>query len=739
MTWAQSSMGRSVSRASLFLRRQLWVWPIIAVLLLSAIGIGTRIAIERTMRANLASGLKTILDLETEMLETWFRDQEQIAETESKDLEIREHIYALLRNQADPTDASSVTDPETLRRQLSASLAPTISSHDYIGYFLADKTGTIVAASESSLLGRKDVPAYAEFLHRVFEGQTTVSVPFPSVVPLKTPLGELRAGQPTMYVATPILDENFQVVAALALQIRPDQEFTRIMQLGRVGESGETYAFNADGMMVSNSRFDDDLILLGLIADEPDARSLLRLQVRDPGGDITEGYRPTRRRSELPLTKMAASAIAGEQDLDLDGYNDYRGVPVVGAWTWLDKYRLGVATEVDVAQAYRPLMILQRTFWGLYLLLGIAAVAIFVFTIIVARLQREARRAAIEAKQLGQYTLQEKIGAGAMGEVYRAYHSMLRRPTAVKMLNLDLMNETSIGRFEREVQITCKLNNPHTIAIYDYGRTPEGVFYYAMEYLDGINLQTLVERYGPQPEARVIHILDQICASLYEAHSSGLVHRDVKPANIMINHRGGEPDIIKVLDFGLVKAVDENHPSDKSGAGSLTGTPLYMSPEAFQTPNAVDGRSDLYAVGAVGYFLLTGQPVFSASNIGELCNLHTTATPEAPSKRVPGSVSPELENALLSCLEKTLAQRPQTARDLADLLQRSPEAGNWSVRDADAWWRRHNRELHALAPRPLGDPGESGGPEDSRSAPTAEETFKSDITENAALDQTIDH
>ncbi|MCB1188769.1 serine/threonine protein kinase, partial [bacterium] len=180
-----------------------------------------------------------------------------------------------------------------------------------------------------------------------------------------------------------------------------------------------------------------------------------------------------------------------------------------------------------------------------------------------------------------------------------------RRPTAVKLLDLDKVNDDSIQRFEREVQLTCQLNHPNTVAIYDYGRTPEGVFYYAMEYLDGLTLQSLVERYGPQPEARVIRILTQICGSLFEAHSLGLVHRDIKPANIMINRRGGETDIVKVLDFGLVKALDEGKQAGVTGGNMMTGTPLYMSPEAIQTPQLVDPRTDIYAVGAVGYFLLT--------------------------------------------------------------------------------------------------------------------------------------
>src|SRR5262249_48078695 len=241
------------------------------------------------------------------------------------------------------------------------------------------------------------------------------------------------------------------------------------------------------------------------------------------------------------------------------------------------------------------------------------------------------------------------------------------------------------------VQITSQLNHPNTVAIYDYGRTPEGVFYYAMEYLDGIDLQSLIEQYGPQPVPRVIRILSQVCGSLYEAHSLGLVHRDIKPANIMLNRRGGEPDVVKVLDFGLVKALDDEKKAGMTQQNSLTGTPLYMSPEAIQLPNSVDARSDLYAVGAVGYFLLTGQAVFQAENVMELCQQHLSGIPVPPSQRTSTPIPSGLENALLSCLEKSRAKRPQTARDLAVRLSHCVEASQWSIEEADAWWGRHER------------------------------------------------
>ncbi len=511
-----------------------------------------------------------------------------------------------------------------------------------------------------------------------------------------------RTGVPTMFVCAPIRDDSFQVVGVLGLRIDPIKDFSRILRLGRFGESGETYAFDKDGRMVSESRFDDSLILLGLLPDQENSHSLLELLVRDPGGNITEGYRPTARRHDLPLTYAVSEAVAGANGVDVAGYRDYRGVPVVGAWKWLPDGDVGIVTEIDYADAFHPLTILRRTFWGLFALLVLSAAAIFVFTLMLAHSRREAQKAAIEAQQIGQYQLERKLGAGGMGVVYMARHAMLRRPTAVKMLEPDKVNEGTIERFEREVQITSQLNNPNTVAIYDYGRTPEGVFYYAMEYLDGIDLQSLVERYGPQSVPRVIHILQQVCGSLYEAHSLGLVHRDIKPSNIMLNRRGGQPDVIKVLDFGLVKALDDKRQAGLTQQASLTGTPLYMSPEAIQLPNSVDARSDLYAVGAVGYFLLTGQPVFDAENVVDLCQKHVATPPIPPSERARTPIPSELENALLACLEKSCAKRPQTARDLALLISRCTEATQWSLEDADAWWGRHERgQTSGIRPSPL--------------------------------------
>ena len=677
MTFGQSSISRTVTRTRLFLKRQLWIWPIVAVVLLAVIGYGVSRAIQHTMEASLRSELQTLLSVERSMIEKWCKIQEANALTVANDQQVRKIIAEILAAADDMSGKSGTTATEVseqavadVQTRLAKELQPALSSHNFAGYVVVDRSQQIIAAYTRELLG-KTVPGYEGFSTRAIEGQPIVSTPFPSEVMLRDNTGRLRSGTPTMFVAAPVRDENLQVVAVLALRIRPEQEFTSILQLGRIGRTGETYAFDETGLIVSNSRFDDDLILLGLLPDVENSLSILNLSLRDPGGDMTTGYRPQVRRAELPLTKAAAAAVGGNSGVDVSGYRNYRGVTVVGAWDWLPGYGMGILTEIAHAEAFRPLTILHRAFLVLYGLLTLSSVAIFGFTLVVARLQREAQKAAIEARQLGQYRLETRLGAGAMGVVYMGHHAMLRRPTAIKMLNVDRVNDASIQRFEREVQITCKLNNPHTVAIYDYGRTPEGVFYYAMEFLDGIDLQVLVERYGPQPEGRVIQVLKQICESLYEAHSLGLVHRDIKPANVMLNRRGGEPDVIKVLDFGLVRALDESKQTRQSGG--LAGTPLYMSPEAIQTPDLVDARSDLYAVGAVGYFLVTGQPVFQATSLVELCQQHVVSLPDAPSQRLGRPVSPELESALLACLEKSRAKRPQTARDLAALLDRAAD------------------------------------------------------------------
>jgi eukaryotic-like serine/threonine-protein kinase len=335
---------------------------------------------------------------------------------------------------------------------------------------------------------------------------------------------------------------------------------------------------------------------------------------------------------------------------------------------------LPISLELPNAPASRGRGILEAVLWST------AGVAV---ATVASRVIYGLREKALEARKLGQYALEQKIGQGGMGQIYRARHAMLRRPTAVKLLSGN-GSEAQLRRFEREVQLTARLTHPNTISIYDYGRTPDGVFYYAMELLDGLTLEDLVTRHGAQSPARVIHILSQVVGALKEAHGIGLIHRDIKPANIYLCRRGDIPDFVKVLDFGLVREVKHATNASLSGVDSVVGTPLYLSPEAILKPNQIDARADIYGLGAVAYFLATGTPVFAGDNVIEICGHHLHTPPEPPSRR--GPVPADLERVILACLAKDPGERPRNAALLGEALGACVDAKGWRESDAEAWW-----------------------------------------------------
>lgn len=306
------------------------------------------------------------------------------------------------------------------------------------------------------------------------------------------------------------------------------------------------------------------------------------------------------------------------------------------------------------------------------------------------------RKEAADGRRLGQYSLERRLGEGGMGTVYQASHAMLRRPTAVKLLTPEKTSERAIAQFEREVQQTARLTHPNTVTVFDYGRTPDGVFYYAMELIDGATLGDIVDQTGPQCAARTIQILAAATAALSEAHDAGLTHRDIKPANIMLCERGGRHDTVKVLDFGLVKELAKNGAVvTLTSAAVVRGTPQYMPPEAITTPESVDARSDLYAIGAVGYFLITGEHVFAGGSPVEVCGHHLHSTPTPPSQRLGSEVPADLEALLMMCLEKDPSMRPQSSVSFRDALLGCSDVGDWSAEEARKWWTEHGAGLRA--------------------------------------------
>ena len=348
---------------------------------------------------------------------------------------------------------------------------------------------------------------------------------------------------------------------------------------------------------------------------------------------------------------------------------------------YLQQVHVGVAPALSVGQ-FTPIFVLPY---------AANIVLSYVAARVVHHLGVEIRR----AHDLGSYRLDALLGRGGMGEVWRASHRMLARPAAIKLIRRDTlardpaMAATAVDRFEREAQVIASLQSPHTVALYDFGVTDDGSLFYVMELLEGVNLETLVKRFGPVPPERVVYLLRQACASLAEAHHRGLVHRDIKPANIYLCQRGMEYDVVKVLDFGIVKkAVTDDEPSvrELTRANDVAGTPEYMAPEIAMGTGSVDGRTDIYALGCVAFWLLTGRPVFEEKTPMAAIIAHVQRQPISPSTATEFEVPPALDQIILDCLSKDPEARPATADALSTRLAAISFARPWTEQSAFRWW-----------------------------------------------------
>jgi hypothetical protein len=337
---------------------------------------------------------------------------------------------------------------------------------------------------------------------------------------------------------------------------------------------------------------------------------------------------------------------------------------------------------------------------------AVASAFAVVFAYTGARIVYRLGRDVAAAREMGSYRLEAMLGRGGMGEVWRARHRMLARPAAIKLIRRELVGRdagdgglAAVQRFEREAQVIAGLRSPHTIELFDFGSAADGTIYYVMELLDGVDVHTLVKRFGPVPPARAIRIVRQICHSLSEAHARGVVHRDIKPANVFLCRYGEEVDFVKVLDFGLAKEAEPRAEGRTAltGERSIPGTPAFLAPEQAMGKGPLDGRVDLYATGCVAYWLLTGTTVFTADSPIEQIVKHTQEAPAPPSTRTEMPIPPTLDRLILACLAKEPADRPPSARALSDALAAVEGAGDWSEERAQEWWRAH---LPAPVPGP---------------------------------------
>lgn len=535
--------------------------------------------------------------------------------------------------------------------------------------YLISTEGRVLAARDVATCGRLLDPADRAVYGPVFNGEARFAAPDTDL----ERVGVVAAQRgPKVWLTAPVRDDAGTVIAALDIGKPARDRFAELFTAVRSGDTREAYAFDARARLLSESRFADALVEAGMLRPAESAILQVRLLDRATAGS---GEQPTR----LVAAALAARAQprAPQEGVLLTPYPNYLGEPVVGAWQWLESAGFGIAVEVAEREALAPLWRLEAAFLVLAAMVGLGA-----FGFVVALLRMDVLRAKVAAAvHVGNYELFEEIGQGGVARVYRAQHRLLKRPTAVKVIHLHQSSDELLARFDREVRLASQLMHPNTIEIFDYGRTPDGLPFYAMELLHGLTLQQIVERTGPLPAARVVHALRGIAGSLSEAHDRGLVHRDVTPANIMLCRKGGQYDVPKLLDFGLIKDTRAPHTRELTRALKVLGTPAYMAPERIEKPDSADARSDLYGLGAVAYFALTGAPPFAGDTDLSLAYQIVHAAPP-PLTGVP----PELARLVLSCLDKDPARRPQSAADIAVALDALRVQHYWSQPEARAWW-----------------------------------------------------
>ena len=650
------------------------LYPALFAVLVAVGGILTVMSVRGHIIESLRDELLAIQGSQEAAIRLWLQAERADVTGWAFDPEIRAAVVELT-----DSDGSTTAADTGARGKITEQLAGLLRYQDVDHYAVLDRAGEVVASSEARFIGDRLTASGRELVQSVLRGESRVTLP--SIIGnLFQSAGERRP--PTVTVkAAPVRNFMDEIVAVLLVAVRPE-EFAGILGLGRFGQTGVTYLVTRDGWMLFESRVRDQLEAVGFTVAGREERVQYSVRAGDPGGDLARGYVPPLPANRWPLTYAAAAIAAGGSGYELEGYRNYGGVRVMGTWRWLDDLELGLVTEVRYSEALRPLRPLIIAVASLFFMLVVAVAALLLYARIVRRLSQN-----IESiRKLGQYTLLEKIGEGAMGRVYRARHSLLARDTAVKMLKPDVVSEEAIARFEQEVQKTSQLTHPNTVEIYDFGRTDQGIFFYAMEYLDGHDLGTLLDMSGPLPPARAVHVLRQVCLSLREAHEAGLIHRDIKPKNIILCARGGEYDVVKVVDFGLVKEVGVQD-RGVTQMNIIPGTPPYIAPECMRDGVHIDARVDIYALGAVGFSLLTGEPVFDGDTSVEIAYKAMHEDPARPSERASAAIPESLDRLIHSMLATDREERPGNVDEVLARLDDTAAVIEWNQEQAESWWQ----------------------------------------------------
>lgn len=649
-----------------------WLW-LAALLPTALIGWWTYAQVESTMRQSVATELQGIADSVALGSQQFLGDKAQLVQSWSRQPVVQTAINELVeisKSEAGVEQLQSTTQAESIRLQLQQ-----LSGFESVEFAVWNDSYRTIATSnpDDNQLGEPIDPSGASDLARVMAGETVLFGP------------KLVDGgkQPLMAIIVPIRDAEDQVIAALKVHgIGIYDDFNRMfMNVALAGEL-DVYAVDSNGVMITASPRALAMAAEGNL-DVESGEVAANLRVADPGLVVDRSNVHSVQRSTSPLTIAAAQAINGGSNVRIEAYKNYAGIDVVGAWRWHPDWTLGIIIERPADVAFAPARIVRFGFVLLGTLLFITAFAA------AARIASTstAQRAAVHP--LSRYEILGELGSGGMGVVYRARHRQLGREAALKVLAGDRRHKEDRLRFDREARLAASLSNPHSVLIYDYGQSEDGEAYCVMELLRGVTLQEVVARSGHQAIGRTLCIISQMCDALAEAHSMNLLHRDIKPQNVMLSLDPSVGDWAVVFDYGLAKPLEPVSGVYQTSETIWSGTPMYMSPERFRDPSKMDPRSDVYSVGCVAYYLLAGRSPFIECDPESLFALILSEQPISISLHRNEEMPDEINQMVMKCMAKNADDRFESISELSRVIQQLRVKYPWSVDEARVWWKHH--------------------------------------------------
>lgn len=540
-------------------------------------------------------------------------------------------------------------------------------------------------------LGGIVTPIGASVLSRVFDSRTTsIELPRPSADSISKDYPMESTDQYVMFFVPIFLPENSdQVVAVMMIRCEAFMDELQSLLSMTVLPESNCYLLDDRGAIATQGRDVDLLASQPWFSENKKVRGAIVFEARDPGGNLLAGFEPKGSVNEWAWTKPGKTVSQPSNGSDVFGYRDYRGQEVVGAWRWMDTLQRLLVLEIPKERAFKTQAFIHRAFRFIY------GVPIFISLVLAAlSLRRAFSTMDLRNKSLGAYKLGEKIGEGGLGIVYQAEHQMLGRTAAIKLIKEPLANSSSLKRFEREVRMAAMLNHPNTVSIYDFGVSKDGLLYCAMEFVDGVNLANFIAYEPKLPIDRCIWILCQIGGAVEEAHCAGLIHRDIKPQNIMICQKGQLADLIKVVDFGLAKTMVDDVTRDVTATRVLIGTPGFIAPERLETPWIADPRIDIFAFGVLGIYLLTGKvPLLGVTTDSLLQTLQLGRFSELCNDLTFHS----LVSLLAKCISPDPGDRPSSMSEVVEKLESIAAYFPWNEDMAEKWWRANEADLIAFA------------------------------------------